>query len=198
VYRIVFALLALSTVGYQLTMQSRQPGFVPGNFFSLFTIQSNLLAGLLLLYLAVRAPIPSPRLDLVRGAVAAYMVLTSLVHALLLSGGYESLFQPPDLSVNTVQHKLIPLIVVLDWCIQPPRTRISFAQATIWAVYPLLYLGFTLLRGARVDWYPYAFLDPGRDGGYPALLVMCGAIMAGFLVATWMLVTIGQRLRVRI
>lgn len=197
-YRIVFGLLALWAVGYQVTTQSQQPGFVPGNFFSFFTIQSNLMAATLFIFLAVRRTRPSTGLDLVRGAIVAYMILTSVVHALLLSGGFEGVFRPPDLSLNTLQHRLMPLIVVLDWFVQPPRRRIGFARATVWAVYPMLYLGYTLLRGSEVDWYPYHFLDPRREGGYPSVLVVSAAIMVGFLISTWVLVTLGQRLRIRL
>jgi hypothetical protein len=196
-YRIVFALLALAAVGYQFITQSQRPDFVPGNFFSFFTIQSNLIAASLFVYLAALRSVPPRELDLVRGAVVTYMMLMSVVHALLLSG-YETILQVPDLSVNTILHKVMPLIVVLDWFIQPPRSRIGFARATIWTMYPVLYFGYTELRGSQVDWYPYHFLDPRRDGGYPAVLAVSAAIMVGFLIATWLLVAISQRLRIRI
>lgn len=197
-YRIVFALLTLAIIGYQFTTQVERPGFVPGNFFSLFTIQGNLIAGFLFLVLALRQSIPSPALDLTRGAVAAWMTLMSVVHALLLSGGPQSILQAPDLSVNTMQHKVMPLVVVLDWILRPPRSRIGFARATIWTVYPLMYLGYTLVRGSRVNWYPYGFLDPGQDGGYSLMVAVCAVIMVGFLIASWLLVMIGQRLRIHI
>ncbi len=196
-YRAIFAVLALGTLGYHFTTQSQRPGFEPGNFFSFFTNQSNLIAGFLLLYLAARRSVDSPGLDLVRGAVVASMILMSVVHALLLSG-YEAYLRIPEPSVDMVLHQVMPLVLVLDWLIQPPRSRVNFARATTWAIYPLLYFGYTLVRGSQVDWYPYYFLDPRREGGYPALLAICAVILVGFLFTIWLLVTISQRLRIRI
>jgi len=190
-YRIAFALLTLATIGIQLVTQYQRPGFVPANFFSFFTIQSNLLAALLFLFIGTRRSRPSSALNFLRGAAAAYLILTTSVDALLLSG-YEAYLQVTVLSVNTVLHQVMPLVVVLDWFTQPPRNRLSFAWATVWTVYPLLYLGYTLVRGSRVHWYPYGFLDPRQGGGYPALFTTCGAIAVGFLGGIWLLVMIGQ------
>ncbi len=196
-YRIVFALLTLAAVVYQFSVQNERVDFVPENFFSFFTIQSNVIAALLFLLLAARQSVPSPVLDLFRGGVVTYMMLTGVVYGLLLSG-YEDALQTPEPWVNTVLHQVMPLIVVLDWFIQPPRFRISFARAIVWTAYPLLYLGYSLLRGPQVDWYPYPFLDPRLEGGYPVVLVTCALITAGFLIATRLLVSISQRLRIRI
>lgn len=196
-YRIIFALLTLAAVVYQFSVQNERVDFVPENFFSFFTIQSNVIAALLFLLLAMGRSVLSSVLDLFRGGVVTYMLLTGVVYGLLLSG-YEDALQTPEPWVNTVLHQVIPLIVVLDWFIQPPRSRITFAQALVWPVYPMLYLAYTLTRGPRVDWYPYPFLDPRLEGGYPVVLATCAAIMVGFLIATWMLVAISQRLRIRI
>lgn len=192
VYRIVFALVTLATIGIHFITQYQRPGFVPANFFGLFTIQSNLIAAFLFLFVASRRSMSSSVLHLLRGAAAAYLILTTSVDALLLSG-YQAYLQVTVLSVNTVLHQVMPLVVVLDWFIEPPRNRLSFAWATVWTVYPLLYLGYTLERGSRVHWYPYGFLDPRQDGGYPALLTTCAAISAGFLIGSWLLVMIGDR-----
>jgi hypothetical protein len=195
-YRIVFALLALAVIAYQLVTQSQRPGFVPANFFSFFTIQSNLIAAFLFVYLVAARPVPSRWLDLVRGAAVMALTLMGVVHAVLLSG-YQALLGVPELSVDTVQHRLMPLVFLLDWFIEPPRGRIGPAQASVWTLYPLVYFGYTLLRGMRVDWYPYFFLDPRQDGGYVAVLATAAAIMGGFLATTSLLVLISQRPRTR-
>lgn len=196
-YRIIFALVTLAAVVYQFSVQNERAGFVPENFFSFFTIQSNVIAAMLFLVLAAHRSISSPAVDLFRGGVVTYMLLTGVVYGLLLAG-YEDALQTPEPWVNTVLHQVMPLVIVLDWFIQPPRSRITFLPALVWTIYPIFYLAYTLMRGPRVDWYPYPFLDPGRDGGYPVVLAICAAIAGGFLVATWLLVTISQRLRIRI
>lgn len=196
-YRTIFALLTLAAIGYQFAVQNERVDFVPENFFSFFTIQSNLIAAFLFIVLATRHSVLSPVLDLFRGGVVTYMLLTGVVYGLLLSG-YEDALQTPEPWVNTVLHQVMPLIVVLDWFIQPPRSRITFPRATVWTVYPILYLAYTLTRGPEVDWYPYPFLDPRQLRGYPLVLATCAAITVGFLIATWLLVVVSQRLRIRI
>jgi hypothetical protein len=33
-----------------------------------------------------------------------------------------------------------------------------------WLAYPAAWLGYTLIRGASVDWYPYPFVDVSQLG----------------------------------
>lgn len=46
---------------------------------------------------------------------------------------------------------------------------------------------YSLVRGAVMDWYPYPFLDPRRDGGYPAVFGFSLMILVGFLLVVWLL-----------
>ena len=56
--------------------------------------------------------------------------------------------------VDFVLHKLFPVVVVLDWIIDPPTVRLNARDALAWLVYPLIWTGLTLLRGAADGWYP--------------------------------------------
>lgn len=199
-YRFGFALLTLAAIVYQFSVGTRRVDFVPANFFSFFTIQSNMIAAGLFLYLALRPQSDaesSEGMDLLRGAAVAFMTTTFIVYGLLLSG-YEDALQTSEPWVNTVLHKLFPLVVIVDWLIDRPDSRISFQRALIWAAYPLLYLVYSLTRGPLVDWYPYPFLDPELGGGYPGVAATSVAIAIGFVVVTWLIVTVGQRLRIRV
>ncbi len=199
-YRLGFALLTLAAIVYQFSVGARRVEFVPANFFSFFTIQSNLIAAGVFLYLAPRprSDTDSPgEIDLLRGAAVAFMTTTFIVYGLLLSG-YEDALQTSEPWVNTVLHKIFPLVVIGDWLIDRPATRIPFRSALIWAAYPLLYLVYSLTRGPVVDWYPYPFLDPDQAGGYAGVVATSVAIAVGFVAITWLIVTFGQRLRVRI
>ena len=66
--------------------------------------------------------------DSVRGAVTLYIAITGAVFALLLSGLQESLDTHIGW-VNFIVHKLIPVVLVVDWLIDPPRHRLSSASA---------------------------------------------------------------------
>ncbi len=67
--------------------------------------------------------------------------------------------------VDFVLHKLFPIVIVADWIIDPPGTRITLRDSLIWLVYPLAWTALTIIRGAADGWYPYPFLDPA-NGGY--------------------------------
>ena len=83
--RLLVALLGFAAVVTEVATLVERGTLVPVNFFSYFTIQSNLLAAGVLLA-SSHAVRPSRRLDLLRGANVVYMVVVLVVFAVLLSG----------------------------------------------------------------------------------------------------------------
>ena len=76
--------------------------------------------------------------------------------------------------INDVIHKVMPVVMVADWLLLPPRHRIERSTALLWLLYPLGYAAYTLLRGPLAgDFYPYPFIDPTRDGGYAQVALNC-------------------------
>jgi hypothetical protein len=143
------------------------------NFFSFFTVLSNLLAAAVLLVGAFRSP-RSVRWDLVRGAAVVYMVTTGLVYAVLLSGADEvDRYTPAYL--NWVMHRVMPVVMVIDWLLDPPLHALRPRQLIAWLAFPLAYAAYSLIRGAAIDWYPYPFLDAGEHG-YGEVLLTCVVI----------------------
>jgi hypothetical protein len=70
--------------------------------------------------------------------------------------------------VNVVVHMIGPLVVVLDYLVDPPPVRPTIGETATWLIIPAVWLVYTMLRGPAADWYPYPypFLDPdlhGRD-----------------------------------
>ena len=192
VYRIAFALLGLTAVVFQFAKNSQRDPFNPVNFFSFFTIQSNILAAVVLLVAASGlAARPSFAWDMVRGAATMYMTTTGIVYGLLLSGLEESL-QTPDPWVNNVLHRVMPLVMIADLLLRPLAHRITLRQALLWTVYPFVYLVYTLVRGPIVDWYPYPFLNPDEEGGYPSVAAYCVGILIGFLLFSALIIRVNQ------
>jgi len=148
-------------------------------FFAFFTIQSNLIGVAAFAWLILRRDEPRSRaLELFRGAAAGYLTVTFFVVIFLLSGVDVGL----QLGwVDFVLHKLFPVIVVLDLIVDSPVTRLVYRDALIWLIYPLVWTGVTLVRGAADGWYPYPFLNPA-NGGYGQVLVTAVAITIGFFV----------------
>jgi hypothetical protein len=174
VYRLGFAALTLvAIVAVAADLQSRGR-FDPVNFFSYFTIQSNLIAtAVFVVGAAGRRSVPSPGWQLLRGQAVLVMTVTLVVFALLLAGTEVDVTLP---WVDTVVHRIMPLAVIADWLIDPPPRRIPFRTSLIWLTYPLLYAAYTTIRGAITGWYPYPFLDPA-NGGYASVAAYIAAIL---------------------
>lgn len=153
------------------------------NFFSFFTVQSNILAVVLLLGGGLADP-RSPRWAYFRGAVTLYMVITGIVYAVLLA---DVDVQLTTVWVNEVLHRILPLLLLADWLFVPPWPRIPAAKALGWLAFPVLYLAYSLLRGPIAHFYPYPFLDPRPHGydhviGYAVVLAIGMALLA---LAVW-------------
>ena len=175
---------------------SADSSFQQANFFSFFTIQSNILA-VAALFLLVLVP-RSGRTALVDGARSAavlYMAITGVVFALLLSGLQEDL-QTTIPWVDFVVHKLMPIVLVADWLIDPPRNRLPRWTVLAWLAYPLAWVAYTLARGAVVDWYPNPFVDV-TGLGYGGVLGRSVLLAAGSALAGAALLWLGNRRALR-
>ena len=168
------------------------------NFFSYFTIQANLIGIAVLLIVAAVGSRQRPiGLEGWRGATTVYLTLTFVVVLALLQNVDVGL----QLGwVDVVLHKVTPVVIVLDWLIDPPYVPISWRRALTWLVYPVAWLGYTLVRGAIVGWYPYPFLDPA-NGGYGqvaetvAVVLVASAVVCLFYA--WLGTVLGARRRRR-
>lgn len=197
-YRLLFGVVTIFAVGYQLWVNYDNGNSKVVNYFSFFTIQSNVIAAAVLLTGASGAAFvvrPTFSWDIVRGAAAIYMTLTFIVYGLLLTGEDLQVAEP---WVNNTLHRIVPIVMIIDFLIRPLYHRITFRQALIWTIFPIAWLVYTIIRGIAIDWYPYPFLDPDKSGGWPGVAAICVAIMIGFLIATWFMTAIGQRLSVRL
>lgn len=168
-------------------------GFGPGggplartlNFFSYFTILSNLMAAL-----AMTLPWLAPRTSAtalfartgVRTAIAVYMIVVGAVYVLVL----RNLWQPHGLLrlADALLHYAIPVLYFIDWLFIPKhalRLRQCFSQAFVWLMFPLAYAVWTLAHGAATGFYPYPFLDVD-DLGYAEVIVNIIGLGVVFMV----------------
>lgn len=169
-FRLLFGLLGLTAV----TVGFVQSSIDAVSYFSFFTILSNILAAAVLLY-GVR-PRDSVRYERERCAATVYMTITGVVYGLLLSG-----YPAHSAWINNVEHRIMPVVVVLDWLLIAPRHRLSTATAMTILAFPAAYIAYTEIRGAIVDWYPYPFLDP-REGGVGRVVAYSTGIAVAFLI----------------
>jgi hypothetical protein len=89
----------------------------------------------------------------------------------------------------------MPIAVVVDWVANPPARTIGWSQARWWLVFPVVFVAYSLVRGAFVDWYPYPFLDHREVGSAWGVAAYCVAIAALFVALAGLLAWIGNRRR---
>jgi phosphatidylserine synthase len=192
VLRLAFATIAVVAMTYQFARLNVDPDYAKGNFFSFFTIQANILAFVALcLLVAVPRPARTPLFDAARSGAVLYIGITGVVFALLLAGLQEEL-QTTIPWVDFVVHKLMPVVVVVDWLLDPPRDRLPLVTGLAWLVYPAAWLVYTLVRGEIVDWYPYPFVDVDRHG-YGRVLLNGVVLAVGMALAALALAWLGNR-----
>jgi hypothetical protein len=147
------------------------------NFFSFFTIESNILtiaAFLIGAILLIRSTEPDPLwFGVGRAAVTAYMATTGIVYNTLLRGVEVSEGATLGWS-NEIVHVIGPILMVLDWLFAPGRRRLEWKHIWIVVIFPIVWAIYTMIRGPFVDdptqavlnpdyaggWYPYPFLTP--------------------------------------
>ena len=188
-FRVLFAGLTVVAIVVQLASLAAKGTLNPVNYFSYFTIDSNLIAiGVLVAAALNRDRASTPWVDLVRGGAVVYMSITGIVFTLLLSNTDVDTAIP---WVNSVVHELMPLVMLADWLITPPAARLRMRQGLLWLSFPLVWIVYTIIRGAIVNLYPYPFLNPA-NGGYAGVAVYCVAILLAMLVVSALVVVLAN------
>ena len=217
VVRILTAVVGTAAVVAQLTrtienaVAASQPiGTVVANFFSFFTIQSNVAAaatltiGAILFWRQSRRTDAEPRwFAVLLACVTTYMVITGIVYNLLLRGIQLPQGETVPWS-NEVMHVAVPIVLLLDLFLAPRRRPLPWRAVWIIVIYPIAWVIYTLLRGPFVTspgngepyWYPYPFLNPNNPGlepaGYAGVAVYVVAIAAGIIAVGLLVVWVGR------
>lgn len=191
---ILFGGLALTAIARQLMIQIENSGSIV-NFFSYFTNLSNIFAAVVLLagagYLSANRK-PSAAFDIIRGTSVVCMVIVGVVFSVLLRDVDLGHLLP---WVNAIVHYAMPVIIFTSWLWWPPQTKLTTRSIKYWMIFPFVYLAYVLIRGELINWYPYPFLTPEKVGGYGGVAVYCLGILVLFLVSSWGLLLLGNKLR---
>ncbi|GAA1998273.1 Pr6Pr family membrane protein [Microbacterium ulmi] len=166
---------AAETIG-GAAARGRDAATVAANFVSFFTIESNILMALVLVWAAVwfwtrgRGSASEPRLlAFALVCVTTYMLVTGVVYNALLRG----IPLEPGATVpwsNEVLHVVGPAFMLADLLLGPKRRALPWAALWGVLVFPVAWVVYTLARAPRITnpvtgeawWYPYPFLDPHR------------------------------------
>ena len=144
-----------------------------------FTETTNIYVAALFSVMALRWPAGASRQVL--GGLVLSVTLVALVYWGILYNPMQPR-TPWNAAFNYLIHGGIPAAVAAYYIACAHRTPMSWPDCLQWAVYPLCYLIYALVRGQFDGRYPYFFLDPGKIGpGFVALSV--GAITAAYIAA---------------
>lgn len=206
-YRAGFAVFGWFALGLQYGLMlhgdpQTGAGALTLNFFSYFTIPTNILVAL-----ALTAPVVAPNSRLgrwsasegVRAAVAMYIAVVGLTYHFLLADVWDP--QGWLLVANTLLHYVMPLAFVIDWLAFTPKGRLRWADPAKWLVPVLIYGAWTLLHGRLSGWWPYWFVDVDKLGLGRTAVYFAGLLV--FLLIVGLIVvaidrTFGRRDRSRV
>jgi hypothetical protein len=97
-----------------------------------------------------------------RGTVTGIVYHVALASVFQLAGVHQF--------GNQLVHTVVPLLTVIGWVAFGPRGLTSARIAGLPLLFPFCWLGFTLIRGAAIHWYPYPFIEVTRIGYGEAIL----------------------------
>jgi hypothetical protein len=148
-----------------------------------FTILTNVLVAVVFFWIALMGLERCPPYLLAGTALS--IVLVGVIYYLLLHGLTE--LSGGSQVANTLLHLVTPVAVPVYWLAIAVKGRLRWRDPLLWAVYPLAYFGYALLRGEWTGKYPYPFIDV-LQLGWPRVLINACVIAVTYMAAGYLLV----------
>ena len=190
-FRLVTAASILIAIVWQITDRLANNVFRPSEYFAYFTIQSSLIAAVVLVVTAFRelkGLSDTKPLNLARLSVSTYAIVVAVVYNALLRGT-PVLPGDPDygynwpVAPNEILHVWAPIFIVLDLALSSIKTNLKFKQIFWVLLFPLAWLAFTIIRGLNTNWWAYWFLNPNEEGGVTVVAAYIFGIMFFMLLS---------------
>jgi len=167
------------------------------NFFSYFTILSNLMVAVCLSCLLLFPRSKAGQFfssSVVATAIAVYIFIVGLVYNLVL----RQIWSPTgwQLVVDNLLHVVVPLFYLIYWYFFARRGALHWQDLLKWLIFPAAYLAYSLIRGAMTGWYPYPFVHAGNLG-YAKVALNSLAVLAAILVTGAVLMAVNNRSKVK-
>jgi hypothetical protein len=147
---------------------------------SFFTVTTNTLVAIV-----VTASLIRNRVDIfltrpsTMTAVAVYIIIVGVIYSLYL----RPLWSPVglQLAADVALHGLAPILFPVYWLVFVPKGKLKWIEPVYWLVYPLLYVGYSLMRGAMTNRYLYPFANVTLLG-YRRVFINTAKLLVAFLV----------------
>lgn len=176
-----WASLAVDVVALPLT-EPDEPASLAARYvelFSYFTILSVVLVGVVSTALALRPERDGRLLRVLRLDALVCITVTGVVYHVLLRETHD--VEGVYVLTSFVDHTVVPVLALATWLLVGPRPRTDARTALLSVVLPLVWVGWTFVRGSLVDSYPYPFLDVTQIGAGSAAVNTAG-VAVGFLL----------------
>lgn len=203
VWRASFALTGLFALVLQYSLSiTGNPDMSAGeltlNFFSYFTVMTNILATGAFAGALLPVTTSAGRLarnPVIRAAVAMYIAVVGLTYHFLLAHVWD----PHGWLwvANGLLHYVMPVAFVLDWILFVPKGALKWHDPLSWLAFPVVYTVWTLIHGyasgGADGWWPYWFMNVPALGLPMAAFWLIGMLVF-FLVVGLLVVAIDRRL----
>lgn len=153
---------------------------------SYFTTWSNVLVAIVFALLAIRITR--------RGKIVHVLLFSALLMILVAGLVYNLILAPSgppkhgwDFLTTTLEHTITPLLALFVWTIFGPRDWLSRRQILPALVIPVVWVVFTMIRGAIINAYPYGFLNVVKLGYPMTLLDIVGVLIVGVVVCFFLI-----------
>ena len=167
------------------------------DYFTYFTLWSNILVAIVMLMLFARPDRDSFWFRVLRLDSVLMIVVTGIIYNVVLAATAKN--QGLEVWTNFFLHVLTPLLTFVVWLLAGPRGWISWRIIAASLILPIIWLVFALVRGAFIGAYPYGFLDVATYG-YGTVLTNVAGIVAFAIVLClilwgidWVIRRVGQR-----
>ncbi len=196
ILRWLAAATILSSVVWQVTDRLAHGLFRPAEYFSYFSIQGTMIAGVMLAYAGWLSwkGTPEKRLvTIVRVSATTYSVVIAVVYNALLrnspgdirDAGYAWPVVP-----NEIMHVWAAVMILIDWLVLSGKFKLRL-RASLWvAVFPLGWLAFSVTRGILDGWWAYWFLNPNEKAGLAGMFEYIGGITVLMVGLGWLLLAV--------
>ena len=149
------------------------------DLFSYFTIWSQIAVGIIMTLLYLNPTRDGKLFRVLRIDTVLMITVTGVVYNLLLGPNYPP--QGLNQISSPIQHTITPLITVLIFIIAGPRGWFNLKNIAAALVLPIVYVFYTLFRGAIIDKYPYDFFDVVVNGYANVIVFVLGILFASII-----------------
>ncbi|MCW5717849.1 MAG: Pr6Pr family membrane protein [Bauldia sp.] len=151
------------------------------NLLSSFTVLSNIMAATALTVAAVGAGgsrlFGFFMLPTVQTGIAVYITVTGIAYLIVL----RTISGPEGWAfvAEAILYYVMPLFYVGFWLLFVAKGTLRIGDIVGFLGFPVLYVAYSLVRGPIIHWYPYSFLDVG-DAGIGHVAINVAAMSAAF------------------